>query len=866
MIKKQGNQKTPVPIKKVLKKSEAPEKKPGRGRPIGAKKREEIDLALLKQTMLLDNVESLIQDKHREEMAGTKELVIPYTPSKHQLEVHDILSEKRFGVVVVHRGWGKQLTLDTPIAREDGLVPLSEIKEGDKIYGSSGLTTVKALHPIRMSKVFQVKTSGGIIEACKEHLWTVSYRYGGYIKVDGVKARRRIWEVVTTEKLADLIDSGKHVFLPKAKPVTYGHKDLPIDPYVLGLWLGDGSSSTFKICGVDLEIASSVESELAVHGERLKTYINKSGVHYWSSASGGGVASALTLKLKELNLLNNKHIPNIYKYSSIEQRMELVRGLMDSDGTSASEKGKSSSKERFDNKNSLLVEDFKEVLASLAVDTSTYINKGGEHAAMFKADFNPFKLKRKADKYTKPSSKGKFYTRIKQVIRTEVEKPMRCITVDAEDSLYLAGRHYVLTHNTWLAINELIKRAWSCNAPQGGKFIYVAPEKAQAKEIAWSQMKYFVKDLPHTVNESELVITFPNSSVVRLAGADNPDRLRGIHPHYVVIDEVAQMPKDLWYEVVYPSLRANNGGCLFIGTPKGDNLFKELFEHAKNAKNWFAYKRNIFETEVASAEEIEELRQTMPQAKFEQEYLCSFDAAIQGTYFSNILERFGIVGDVPWDPSQPVITAWDLGTTDATVIWFVQRDPKEPKVIRIIDYYEKSEQNIFHYIQHVKSKPYTYDYHILPHDVTQVSWETGRTRVDLFKQHGMPIRIAKKVPVQEGISMAQTLLHTARIDAKKCYEGIRHLHQYRAKQDRMTGQYLDEPVHDQHSHAADALRTLAVGLKASTSAGAARNAYALSDYDYFDPGSAGRLNDTADHDYDIFNMDIPNVNNFKNKG
>lgn len=524
-IKKRGNQKTPVPIKDVLKKSEAPEKKPSRGRPLGTKKREEIDLALLKQTMLLDNVESLIQDKHRQEMAGTKELVIPYTPSKHQSEVHDILSEKRFGVVVVHRGWGK----------------------------------------------------------------------------------------------------------------------------------------------------------------------------------------------------------------------------------------------------------------------------------------------------------------------------------------------------SWLAINELIRRAWSCQAPQGGKFVYVAPEKAQAKKIAWSQLKFFVRDLPHTVNEAELIVTFPNGSVVELAGADNPDRLRGVHPHFVVLDEVAQMPKDTWYEAVYPSLRANRGGALFIGTPKGDNLFKELFEHAQNAKGWFAYRRNIFETNVATPDEIEELRETMPPAKFEQEYLCSFDAAIQGTYFSDIIEKHNIAGDVPWDPGQPVITAWDLGTTDSTVIWFAQRDPKEPKVLRIIDYYENKEQNIFHYIQHVKSKPYSYDYHILPHDVTQVSWETGRTRVDLFKQHHMPIRIAKKVGVQEGISMAQTLLHTCRIDSSKCKEGIAHLKQYRAKQDRFSGQYLEDPVHDQHSHAADAFRTLSVGLKSSTSTNAIQNAYAISDYDYFNPSKAGKTYDESDHDYDPFNLDDLNVKNFKNK-
>lgn len=408
---------------------------------------------------------------------------------------------------------------------------------------------------------------------------------------------------------------------------------------------------------------------------------------------------------------------------------------------------------------------------------------------------------------------------------------------------------------TWLAANELIRRAWSCTAPQGGKFIYIAPEKLQAKKIVWKELKFFVKDLPHNANEAELVITFPNGSTVELAGADNPDRLRGIHPHFVVLDEVAQMPQDTWYEAVYPSLRANQGGALFIGTPKGENLFKTLFEHGQDSKGWFSLRRTIFDTNVATEVEIEDLRKTMPQSKFEQEYLCSFDAAVQGTYFGNILDdpEKGIMVDVPWDPGRPVITAWDLGTTDSTVIWFVQKDPGDSRLVRVIDYYENNQKDIFHYIQYIKTKPYTYEYHIMPHDVTQVSWETGRSRVDLFKQHGVNIKIAKKVGIQEGIVMAQTLLYTCRIDRTKCKEGVTHLRQYRAKQDRKTGQFLEDPVHDMHSHAADAFRTLAVGLKNSITTDSARSAYALSSYDYFNPSAAGRPADVADDNYDLFN-------------
>lgn len=407
---------------------------------------------------------------------------------------------------------------------------------------------------------------------------------------------------------------------------------------------------------------------------------------------------------------------------------------------------------------------------------------------------------------------------------------------------------------TWLAANELIRRAWTCQAPQGGKFIYVAPEKLQAKKIVWKEIKFFVQDLPHTVNEAELTITFPNGSSVELAGADNPDRLRGQHPHFVVLDEVAQMPRDTWYEAVYPALRANKGGALFIGTPKGDNLFRELYDMAGDNPKWFNYKKSIYDTTVATEEEIKDLIATMPSAKFDQEYMCSFEAAIQGTFYGPILDdpEKALIGTIPYDPAQPVITAWDLGTTDSTAIWFVQRDPRDSRLLRIIDFYENKEQDIFHYIAEIKNRRYIYDYHILPHDVTHVSWETKRTRLDIFKQQGMKVIVAKKAPITEGISMAQALMYTCRFDQDKCALGLSHLRQYRAKQNKISGEFTEDPVHDIHSHAADAFRTLAVGYKASMSQLHIQNAYANSSYDYFSPSTAGRPRH-AQNSYDIFN-------------
>lgn len=411
---------------------------------------------------------------------------------------------------------------------------------------------------------------------------------------------------------------------------------------------------------------------------------------------------------------------------------------------------------------------------------------------------------------------------------------------------------------TWLAANELVRRAWACQAPQGGKFIYVAPEKLQAKKIVWKELKYFVKDLPHTVNEAELLITFPNGSSVELAGADNPDRLRGQHPHFVVLDEVAQMPKDTWYEAIYPSLRANQGGALFIGTPKGDNLFKELFEHGKKGKSWFSYLKTIYDTAVATPDEIEDLRATMPEHKFEQEYLCSFDASVQGSFFDYLFasEDLQLIGEVPWNPDQPVMTAWDVGINDPTSVWFIQQDSMDRDKFRVIDFYEESHPDFLVHLKAVLGKPYIYSDHYMPHDINKRVGLGTLTRYELCRKNGMSIKIAtKEIRPEEGIAMAQRLIPKCKFDMSKCAVGINHLKLYSAKQNRMTGEFSKEAHHDKHSHAADAFRYFAVGLRKSHGSDARHLAYAESSYDYFSPSTAGRAqHDTSDYDYDPFNF------------
>lgn len=189
---------------------------------------------------------------------------------------------------------------------------------------------------------------------------------------------------------------------------------------------------------------------------------------------------------------------------------------------------------------------------------------------------------------------------------------------------------------TVMVINHLIKQALLCKR-EHGVYAYVAPYRNQAKNIAWQYLKKFTTPLPGCkVNESELTIALPSGAKVRLFGADNADALRGLYFDGVVLDEVAQMQPFVWEEVIRPAIADRQGFAVFIGTPKGINLFSELFEQAKRNMNqaehegssdWFAALYRADETGAIAEEELAALRAEMSENSYRQEFLCDFNAA-----------------------------------------------------------------------------------------------------------------------------------------------------------------------------------------------------------------------------------------------
>jgi len=367
---------------------------------------------------------------------------------------------------------------------------------------------------------------------------------------------------------------------------------------------------------------------------------------------------------------------------------------------------------------------------------------------------------------------------------------------------------------TVAAINDLIRACYTTPL-ENVRVAYIAPYLSQSKAIAWDYVLEYTSAIPDIkVNHSELRVDFPNGARIRLFGADNYNAMRGLFFDYVVLDEPSDFPASAWPTVIRPALADRKGRATFIGTPKGRNEFWEIYNNAKDDPNWFTAMYKASETGILDQGELEEARRAMGDDRYEQEFECSFEAAIQGAYYAVEMKdamNDGRITRVPYDPALGVVTAWDLGIGDSTAIWFAQFYGQE---IRIIDYHENSGVGLDAYAKALSEKPYHYEQHILPHDVRVKELGTGKSRLETLEALGIrDVEIAPKLSVDDGIQAARSMLARCWFDGGNCERGIEALRQYRRDFDEKLKTWRGRPLHDWTSHGADAFRYLAVGYK-----------------------------------------------------
>jgi len=386
---------------------------------------------------------------------------------------------------------------------------------------------------------------------------------------------------------------------------------------------------------------------------------------------------------------------------------------------------------------------------------------------------------------------------------------------------------------TVASIMDLIDAALRATKPDP-RFAYVAPYYAQAKDVVWAYVKRYAGQVPGVViNESELRVDFPhNGARLRLYGADNYDRMRGIYLDGVVLDEFADQPPQAWREVIRPALADRAGWALFIGTPKGKNAFYDVYKNAEASDDWFAMKLKASETGLVEKAELDAMRRDMSANEYEREMECNFDAAIEGAYFADGMAKAaadGRIGFVPADPLMTVRLFCDIGGTgakaDAFAMWAAQFIGDE---IRVIDYYEAVGQPLASHVDWMRSRGYTPDKAQiwLPHDgatqdkVHAVSYESA------LKQAGYSVTVVPnqgKGAAKARIEEVRRLLPAMRFNADTTQGGRDALCAYHEKRDEQRGIGLG-PNHDWASHGADAFGLMCVAHKPQ------RNEWAPIDY------------------------------------
>lgn len=387
----------------------------------------------------------------------------------------------------------------------------------------------------------------------------------------------------------------------------------------------------------------------------------------------------------------------------------------------------------------------------------------------------------------------------------------------------------------------------ACAAHQRvGNYWYMLPQYGQARKSMWDAInphsgkrridEAFPAEITKHPREQEMLIPFRNGSTFQLVGSDNFNSLVGSPPVGLVFSEYALSDPSAW-GYLRPILLENRGWAIFNSTPRGRNHFHALLEFAEKEAGWFAQRLTADETHCFSPAQLQsELREIQAEhgadygyALWLQEYYVSFDAAIPGSIWGDCVkaaEDSGRVLDFAIDSSQPLFTAWDLGRTDDTAIWWYQITPTR---IDIVDHHSSSMKDIPFYMDLLEQKRQhhgvPYGSHYLPHDARPRTLAAGGKSIlqqchDAAKSNPGLGRfvIGKRLDVQEGIQAARKTFPHCRFHKTRTEKGVNSLRQYHREWDTDTKVFKDSPEHDWSSHDADAFRYLSLSWKRTDTA------------------------------------------------
>jgi hypothetical protein len=401
------------------------------------------------------------------------------------------------------------------------------------------------------------------------------------------------------------------------------------------------------------------------------------------------------------------------------------------------------------------------------------------------------------------------------------------------DYLETGGRRALLFAHRRFGKDDIGMHRAACAAfERVGTYWHMLPEASQARKAIWDAVDphtqrrridvAFPEAIRETTRENEMFIRFRNGSTWQVIGSDNFNSLVGSPPIGLVSSEHALCNPAAW-AYLRPILKENGGWALFITTPRGKNHAYEMLQAHRNDPAWFTQVIPATNTPVFSAQDLDEERQAYQreygvdqgESLFQQEYLCSFDAAVLGAYYAAELADAtaeGRIGRYPHVPELPVFVAGDLGRADATAFWFWQIVEGAP---RFIDYHESNTKDVDFYVQLLRAKPYRYaDPPLwLPHDARAETLASPRSVQAQFRAAGFRARIVPSKDLQDGIQAARQTLDACTIDAEACAVGLEALGEYHRIWDTERRVFADKPLHNWASNGADGFRYASIAWR-----------------------------------------------------
>lgn len=392
------------------------------------------------------------------------------------------------------------------------------------------------------------------------------------------------------------------------------------------------------------------------------------------------------------------------------------------------------------------------------------------------------------------------------------------------------ARAIEIAHRRW-GKDEIVLAATCQLAHQRiASYWHCLPEYEQGRKALWNAInahtgkrridEAFPPEIREGKDEQQMLIKLKCGSTWQIIGSDRYDATVGSGVAGIAYSEWALANPSAW-AYHRPMLEENNGWAAFITTPRGRNHAKAMYDMAVKNPRWFAEVSTVHDTGALSPEQIDEslteyvalYGEDVGRAQFEQEYLCSFNAAILGAFYARemvAVRRDGRISDFEPVEGKPVHTAWDIGVKDDTSIWWFQVISGR---VFILDCYTASGVGVDHYAEicHAKSWQRGNDY--VPHDAKVKEWGTGRTRTETMRSLGLNPVLVPMATKLDGIQAVRSTLPKCVFHTRTEPVGMSALEQYRREWDDEKKTFKASEVHDWTSHLSDAFRYLSLSWR-----------------------------------------------------